>query len=229
MKFGKRLQRERERRGMTQRELGLKVGLTSGTYISQIESGEKIPPLETSIKLANALGLEDTNPFVFHAIRERSAIEYQYLTAQVSEKPAVEYETAPRPLPIRPWSTVAEGNLPTGHAGSPEDLRCVTFKDIDDVDAFVVEVEKDWMADAIVPGDLAVISPNREVQSGDIALVRVGGKRGDPTSEIKLTRVLFRERWTDLVPGRLDRYHIETVQSNAVTVLGRVIKKITVT
>jgi len=229
MKFGKRLQRERERRGMTQRELGLKVGLTSGTYISQIESCEKIPPLETSIKLANALGLEDTNPFVFHAIRERSAIEYQYLTARVSEKPAVEYKTAPRPLPIRPWSTVAEGNLPTGHAGSPEDLRCVTFKDIDDVDAFVVEVEKDWMADAIVPGDLAVISPNREVQSGDIALVRVGGKRGDPTSEIRLTRVLFRERWTDLVPGRLDRYHIETVQSNAVTVLGRVIKKITVT
>ena len=69
MKFGKRLQRERERRGMTQRELGLKVGLTSGTYISQIESGEKLPPLETAIKIANALGLEDTYPFVMHAIR----------------------------------------------------------------------------------------------------------------------------------------------------------------
>lgn len=226
MKFGKRLQRERERRGMTQRELGLKVGLTSGTYISQIESGEKIPPLETSIKLANALGLEDTNPFVFHAIRERSAIEYQYLTSRISDRPSAEYESAPRPLPVRPWSTIAEGNLPTGHAGSPEDARSITFKDIEDVDAFVVEVENDWMADIIVPGDLVVISPNREVHNGDVALVRVGGKRGDPTSEIKLSKVLFRDKWTDLVPGQLDRYVIETAQSNQVTLLGRMIKKV---
>jgi len=227
MKFGKRLQRERERRGMTQRELGLKVGLTSGTYISQIESGEKIPPLETAIKLANALGLEDTNPFVFHTVRERSAIEYQYLTSRIAEKPQVEYEVSLRPLPVRPWSTIAEGNLPTGHAGSPEDVRCITLKDIDDVDAFVVEVENDWMADLIVPSDLVVISPNREVATGDVALVRVGGKRGDTTSEIKLTKVLFRDKWTDLVPGRPDRYQIETVQSNAVTLLGRVIKRVT--
>ena len=229
MKFGKRLQRERERRGLTQRELGLKVGLTSGTYISQIESGEKVPPLETSIKLANALGLEDTNPFVFHAIRERSTIEYQYLTARISDRPPVEYETSLRPLPIRPWATIAEGNLPTGHAGSPEDLRCVTLKDIDDVDAFIVEVENDWMADLIVPGDLVVISPGREVNSGDIALVRVGGKRGDPSSEIMLTKVLFREKWTDLVPGNISRHQIETVQSNAVTMLGRSIRRITAT
>jgi len=226
MKFGKRLQRERERRGMTQRELGLKVGLTSGTYISQIESGEKIPPLETSIKLANALGLEDTYPFVMHAIRERSTVEYEYLTSRIAERPAVEYETPMRALPVRSWSSIVEGNLPTGHAGSPDDVRCVVISDIDDVDAFVVQIEDDWMSDLIVPGDLVVVSPNHEVKNGDIALVRVGGKRGEGTSEIKLSTIYFRDRWTDLVPGDLTKKQIDTAQSNAVTVLGRIVKRI---
>jgi transcriptional regulator with XRE-family HTH domain len=226
MKFGKRLQRERERRGMTQRELGLKVGLTSGTYISQIESGEKIPPLETSIKLATALGLEDTNPFVFHAIRERSTIEYQYLTSRINETAPVQYDTALRPLPVRPWSVVAEGGLPTGLGGSADDVRCLTVKDVDDVDAFVVEVENDWMADAVNPGDLIVVSPNREAVNGDIALVRISGKRGDNTTEIKLSRVFFRDKWTDVAPGCVGKHPIETYASNAVTILGKVVKKI---
>ena len=223
MKFGKRLQRERERRGMTQRELGLKVGLTSGTYISQIESGEKIPPLETAIKLANALGLEDTNPFVFHAIRERSTIEYNYLTSRISEAPKEEYDSSLRPMPVRPWSSIVEGNLPTGHAGSPDDIRCIVMKDIDDVDAFVVVVEDDWMADEVSSGDMVVISPNKEATNGDLALIRIG-KRGETTSEIKLTRVLFRDKWVDLVPAKFDKHQIETVQSNSVTVLGKVVK-----
>ena len=225
MKFGKRLQRERERRGMTQRELGLKVGLTSGTYISQIESGEKIPPLETAIKLANALGLEDTNPFVFHAIRERSTIEYNYLTSRISEAPKEEYDTSLRAMPVRPWSSIVEGNLPTGHAGSPDDMRCIVLKDVDDVDAFVVVVEDDWMADEISSGDMVVVSPNKEAGSGDIALVRIG-KRGESASEVKLTRVLFRDKWVDLVPARFDKHQIETVQANAVTILGKVVKLI---
>ncbi len=226
MKFGKRLQRERERRGMTQRELGLKVGLTSGTYISQIESGEKIPPLETSIKLANALGLEDTNPFVFHAIRERSTIEYNYLTSRVSEAPKEEYDSSLRAMPIRPWVSIVEGNLPTGHAGSPDDMRCIVMKDVEDVDAFAVTVEEEWMSPGIKPGDMVVISPNKEVKSGDIALVRIG-RRGESTSQVKLSRVLFRDKWADLVPGSFDGNQIETVQANAVTPLGKCVKLIT--
>jgi transcriptional regulator with XRE-family HTH domain len=226
MKFGKRLQRERERRGMTQRELGLKVGLTSGTYISQIESGEKLPPLETSIKIANALGLEDTYPFVMHAIRERSSVEYEYLTSRIAERPAVEYETPMRVLPVRSWSSIVEGNLPTGHAGSPSDIRCVVIKGLEDIDAFVVELENDWMAPVMNPGDLVIISPNAEASTGDYALVRVGGKRGDPTSEIRLGRVLFRDKWTDIIPGDLERHQIVTAQANAVTVLGRVVRRV---
>ena len=225
MKFGKRLQRERERRGMTQRELGLKVGLTSGTYISQIESGEKTPPLETSIKLANALGLEDTYPFVMHAVREKSTVEYEYLTSRVSERPAAEYGTPMRALPVRSWSSIVEGNLPTGHAGSAEDIRCVVLEDVDDVDAFVVAIENDWMAPLLEPGDLAVISPGQEVSNGNLALVRVGGKRGSTESEIKLAKVFYRDKWTDLVPGDLTKYQIDTAQSNAVMVLGRAVKR----
>ena len=226
MKFGKRLQRERERRGMTQRELGLKVGLTSGTYISQIESGEKLPPLETSIKISNALGLEDTYPFVMHGIRERSSVEYEYLTSRISERPAAEYDTSMRVLPVRSWASVAEGNLPTGHAGSPDDVRCIVLDGLEDVDAFVIEIENDWMSPDINAGDLVIISPNTPATSGDYALVRVGGKRGDPMSEIRLARVVLTEKWSHLVPGDIGKNGIITAQSNAVTVLGKVTKRI---
>jgi len=226
MKFGKRLQRERERRGLTQRQLGLKVGLTSGTYISQIESGEKIPPLETAIKLANALGLADTVPFVFHAVRERSAVEYGFLSSRIKPSPPGKNEPCPRPLPVRPWASVVEGNLPTGTEGSPADRHCIVLEGSGDADSFAVEISTDWMADTLCRGDVVVVSPGSEVASGDMALVKVTGKRGTNVEEIKIARAYFRGRWTDLVPGNLSKCPIETYPSHDITVLGKVVAKL---
>ncbi|OQB37771.1 MAG: helix-turn-helix protein [Candidatus Latescibacteria bacterium ADurb.Bin168] len=226
MKFGKRLQRERERRGLTQRELGLKVGLTSGTYISQIESGEKTPPLETVIKLANALGLTDAVPFVFHAVRERSAVEYGFLSSRIKPSSPGKAELCTRPLPVRPWASVIEGNLPAGIEGSSADPRCIVLEGFGDADAFAIEISTDWMADTVCRGDVVVVSPGREVTSGDIALVRVTGKRGSNVEEIKIARAYFRGRWTDLVPGTLSRYPVETYPSRDITVLGKVVARL---
>lgn len=227
MKFGKRLRRERSRRGLTQRELGLRVGLTSGTYISQIESGEKLPPLETTIRIAEALGIEDTYPFVMNAVRERSALEYLYLTSRASEQRNVEYDAELRPLPCRTWTDVADGKLPTGNATEETSTRCVTFEDIDDNDAFVVLVENDWMAPIFKTGDMVVISPSEDVKSGDIALVRIGGKRGEKSSEMLIARVIFRdEKWTDLLPGDVIANTIRTAPAGAVMSLGRVVSVI---
>ncbi len=226
MKFGKRLQRERERRGLTQRELGLKVGLTSGTYISQIESGEKIPPLETAIKLANALGLEDAVPFVFHAVRERSAVEYGFLSSRIKPFSPGKSEPCPRPLPVCPWASVVEGNLPTGIEGSSADARCIVLEGLGDADCFTIKISTDWMADAVRRGDVVVVSPGREVVSGDIALVKVRGKRGTNVEEIKIARAYFRGRWTDLVPGNLSRYPVETYPSHDITFLGKVVARL---
>ncbi|HOM57654.1 MAG TPA: hypothetical protein PLG27_07895, partial [Candidatus Latescibacteria bacterium] len=59
-----------------------------------------------------------------------------------------------------------------------------------------------------------------------MALVKVTGKRGTNVEEIKIARAYFRGRWTDLVPGDLSKYSVETYPSHDITVLGRVVAKL---
>jgi transcriptional regulator with XRE-family HTH domain len=57
--FGERLLQTRKRAGLTQEELGEKVGV-GGSYISRLERGIYQPPSrEVTVKLADALGLRE--------------------------------------------------------------------------------------------------------------------------------------------------------------------------
>lgn len=52
--LGRKLRRLRERAGLSQTELTRLIGLQSSSkgYISEIESGKKLPPAETVLKIA---------------------------------------------------------------------------------------------------------------------------------------------------------------------------------
>lgn len=52
--FGKKLRRLRESAGLNQTELAQAIGLreSSKGYVSEIESGKKIPPAETIVRIA---------------------------------------------------------------------------------------------------------------------------------------------------------------------------------
>lgn len=65
-RFGKNLRQARDKRGLTQEELGFRAGLDR-TEISLLERGKREPRLGTLIKLADALevGPED----LAHGIR----------------------------------------------------------------------------------------------------------------------------------------------------------------
>ncbi len=54
-RFGQKLRRLRERAGISQSELARSVGLreTSKGYVSEMESGKKMPPAETIVRIAN--------------------------------------------------------------------------------------------------------------------------------------------------------------------------------
>lgn len=56
-KVGKRIQEVRQRKGMTQLELALELGMTP-KYISNIECGGKSPTLDTFLAIANALQVD---------------------------------------------------------------------------------------------------------------------------------------------------------------------------
>lgn len=52
MRLGEKVRSLREQAGMTQTELAQRAGLTSKGYISDVESGKKIPPAERVLTLA---------------------------------------------------------------------------------------------------------------------------------------------------------------------------------
>jgi len=54
--FGANLQSLRELRGLTQAELGKRAGLAAAS-ISHFETGQRMPSLESLVKLADALGV----------------------------------------------------------------------------------------------------------------------------------------------------------------------------
>lgn len=54
--IGKRIRKYREQNGWRQEEFAEKIGL-SVTYTGMIERGEKVPKLETFVKIANILGV----------------------------------------------------------------------------------------------------------------------------------------------------------------------------
>lgn len=55
MRYGQWIRRERKRQGLTQRELGQKIGATDG-YISHLEKELKVPSPQLALDLAQALG-----------------------------------------------------------------------------------------------------------------------------------------------------------------------------
>lgn len=64
LSLGKRIQAIREKRGMTQEELEEKTGVNA-RYISAIECGQKNPTVKTLSKLADGLGIELYELFLF--------------------------------------------------------------------------------------------------------------------------------------------------------------------
>lgn len=55
MRYGQWIRRERKRHGLTQRELGQRIGATDG-YISHLEKELKVPSPQLALALAQALG-----------------------------------------------------------------------------------------------------------------------------------------------------------------------------
>lgn len=60
MNFGDKLKEERKKKGMSQKELGQKLGV-SQAMIAQYEKGDRAPKIETINKIAQAL---DINPSI---------------------------------------------------------------------------------------------------------------------------------------------------------------------
>ena len=78
--IGKRIRSARENRGWRQEEFAEKIGL-SVTYTGMIERGEKVPKLETFIRIANVLEVSAD-----HLLADVLKVGYNIKSSMLSEK-----------------------------------------------------------------------------------------------------------------------------------------------
>ncbi len=81
-------QASRQKLGLTQEVLAQKVDLT-GKYLSAIESGCKIPKLNTFVSLANVLGV-DSNTLLGEDLDVSPKFESNVLWAELADLPSSE-------------------------------------------------------------------------------------------------------------------------------------------
>jgi len=82
--IGERIRQEREKQGLSQRRLGIVLGL-SDKAISSYESGRTIPPLDTLLKISNELN-KPVSYFLSDHIEEIDIVDHiEILTSKVEE------------------------------------------------------------------------------------------------------------------------------------------------
>ncbi len=100
------------------------------------------------------------------------------------------------------------------HPDSSE--RTITVDNVHDSKAFALEVKGDSMAPRIENGDIIIVSPNQDVRSGDICVVRVN-------EEDTVKKVKFEGDFIHLIPLN-PAYEPMVVRKRDVVLLWRVVK-----
>jgi len=88
--IGKRIRKARENKGWRQEDFAEKIGL-SVTYTGMIERGEKVPRLETFIKITNVLGVS-ADQLLADVIDTGYSIKSSYITEEIEKLPQSERE-----------------------------------------------------------------------------------------------------------------------------------------
>lgn len=88
--IGKRIRQQRLKKYMTQEQLAEKVDL-SVTYIGMIERDEKVPRLETFVKIANVLGCS-ADELLCDVIDSGYEVKISKYTEQIGKLPVAEQQ-----------------------------------------------------------------------------------------------------------------------------------------
>ena len=88
--IGKQIRKYRESKGWRQEDFAEKLGL-SVTYIGMIERGEKVPKLETFIKIANVLSVS-ADLLLYDVLDTGYRVKMSEMTKDISRLPISEQE-----------------------------------------------------------------------------------------------------------------------------------------
>ncbi len=160
---GKQIRKYRLMNGMTQKELGLRVGVKHNT-ISSYESGVNEPEQNMIFTLANALGISVDDLFPPTRTATSSSVLYKIPVGPLAKIPIVGVvKCGPNGLAFEEF---------LGHELTEE-------SDINGGNYFYLQVSGNSMTgEGIFEGDLALVREQPEVESGELAVTIVNEEEG---------------------------------------------------
>lgn len=210
--IGDRLRTARENKELDQQVLASKVDVASRT-LQRWEKGEQVPDSNYLMRLAKQTGVRP-----------------EWLLTGEGEM----YASAGTPANIIPLNrdkslrrvTLVDipvlSSVPAGKAAAlfhPEHVeRYVTVDNVKDRSAFALVVKGNSMSPKIEDSDLVVVSPQQEVHSGDICVVRVN-------DEDVLKKVKIDDQYVHLIPLN-SSFEPMTVRKRDVSLIWKVVKVI---
>lgn len=179
MGLGEKLKALRTRCGLTQRDLASRIGVKHG-HISGIENGYHYPAEDRLIQIADALGA-DAGPLLEQLREEKTPPHLRkYLPSQQTLDRIAPGLDRSRLIPLRRIPIISrtaagdpkmftDGDYPPGFANSymlcPDDVK--------DPNAFALKIDGESMSPRIEHGDRVICEPSRELQNGDLCVVKV--------------------------------------------------------
>ena len=198
---GNQIKKYRKLRGMTQKELGLKIGVKHNT-ISGYESGTNEPEQNTLFAIADVLGISIND--LFPPTTESEVTNLIALPREV------------RPIPI--IGTIACGD-PILAEQSFEDYRYEVVENLPSGRLYYLFAKGDSMSPTIPDGSLVLIREQPTVESGQIAAVLLNGD-----TEATLKRVKWQGDILILMPDNPAYSPVVVTEDNPARIIGRAIR-----
>ncbi|USG65216.1 XRE family transcriptional regulator [Brevibacillus ruminantium] len=197
---GMQIRKYRKMRNMTQKELGLKIGVKHNT-ISSYEAGTNEPEQNTLFAIADALGVSIND--LFPKINE-----------EISNLIPLPREV--RPIPI--IGVIACGD-PIFAEQNVEDYRYEVVENLPSGKLYYLYAKGDSMSPTIPSNSLVLIREQPTVESGQIAAVLLNGD-----TEATLKRIKWQGDIMILMPDNPAYEPIVATNENQVRIIGRAIK-----
>ncbi len=207
-----RIRQAREQMELDQGSLARKVRVSMRT-VQRWEKGDQTPDGDFLVRLAKSMGVRpewlltgDGEMYPSHASLS-NIIPFQ--------KDELVHDVALIEIPLL-------ASVPAGKTNTmfyPEHVdRYVTVDNLKDKTAFALVVKGNSMSPKIENGDIVVISPQQDVRSGDICVIRVN-------DEDVLKKIKIEGQYVHLIPLNPD-FEPLTVRQRDITFMGKVVKVI---
>ncbi len=202
----------RKEKGWTLADVEGKTGL-SRAYLSLIERDVRPPTLKILRRIAQAFEMDYRELLTGEEQSESLGQRVERLENLLKEGLPVKPIPVLNRIPAGFPQAYTDKDYPTGYAD-----QYVSLPDVMDLNAFALKVEGDSMSPRLKPGDIIIISPNRQWESGDIVVLKV-------EEEVSVKRIFQKE--TTLV---LQSFNPEStpliLPVNEVQILGKVIMRV---